>query len=80
MGVIISDLHYKKFQVTSTETIYLGESIELTDPEWNKIIYHVDHDIYFSKGINQTKIIWHFYSSSEPPIKGDIVWEEMQSF
>ena len=80
MDEVIEGNRYRKFQVTSTETLYLGESCELTDPEFVKIEYDIDYDIYYSVRDTETKIIWRFYSSSEPPNIGELSWEEIQQF
>lgn len=80
MDEVIEDNRYRKFQVTSSEGLYLGESCELTDPEFAKIEYDVDSGIYHSARDIETKIIWRFYSSSEPPITGELAWEELQQF
>lgn len=77
---IIDGRRYAKFQTRSTETLYLGESCELTDPEWAKVEYSIDHNIYYSARTEETKIIWRFYSSAEPPIKGELSWDELQQF
>lgn len=71
---------YRKFQVTSTKTLYLGESCKLTDSEFVKIEYGIDSDIYYSARDVETKIIWRFYSSLEPPIIGELAWDEIQQF
>jgi hypothetical protein len=80
LDVHIEGRHYRKYQVTNSEMLYLGESLELTDPVWAKIEYNINHDIYHSARNEEVKIIWHFYSSSEPPIKGELLWEDMQQF
>lgn len=80
MNEVIKGSRYRKFQVTSTEPIYLGESRDLTDTEFVKIEYDIDSDIYYSAREIETKIIWRFYSSSEPPISGELVWEKLQQF
>jgi hypothetical protein len=77
---VIENKRYRKFQVTGSEKLFLGESTELTDPEWTKIEYEVDHDIYCSARESETKIIWRFYSDSEPPVTGELTWDEMQHF
>lgn len=80
LDIHIENTHYRKFQVTSTEAIYLGESQELTDLEWTKVEYNIDNEIYYSARTQEVKIIWAFYSTSEPPIKGELPWEELQQF
>ena len=80
MDVVIEGARYRKFQVSNSEMLYLGESCELTDSEWAKIEYSIDDNIYFSAGDFRPRILWHFYSSAEPPIKGELVWEDMQQF
>lgn len=76
----IDGVKYRKFQVTGNETLYLGESCELTDPEWAVIRYDIDWDIYDSARRGNPRIPWIFYSSSEPPIKGELQWDEIQEF
>jgi len=80
MDVVIEGIRHRKFQASSTETLYLGESCVVTDPECAKIEYSIDHEIYYSAKGDETKILWHFYSSAEPPIKGELNWEEIQQF
>lgn len=77
---LIEGKKYKKYQTSGSETLYLGESAELTDSEWVRIEYEIDHDIYYSAREEDFKIIWCLYSSSEPPIKGEITWEQLQQF
>ena len=80
MDVNIEGKHYRKFQVSGSENIYLGESHELTDSDWAKIEYKIYHNIFYSARAEDMKIIWIFYSSSEPPIKGELSWKELQQF
>lgn len=77
---IIDGKRYNKFQCTGTEALYLGESHDLTDPEWAKVEYFIDNETYHSARVEETKVIWHFYSSAEPPIKGELLWVELQQF
>lgn len=76
----IDGIHYRKFQIRGTEPVNLGESTEITDLQLRKIEYEINQDVYVSAKANDLKIIWHFYSSSEPPIAGEIEWDEMQVF
>ena len=78
--VNIDGIRYKKFQVNSSSILYLGESCKLTDPERVKIEYDIDHNIYFFERNSETKILYRFYSSAEPPISGELSWEEIQEF
>lgn len=80
MDVMIDGKRYKKFQVQSTETLYLGESCEATDQEWAKLEYDIDSDIFYAAREQELKILWSFYSSAEPPIKGELAWEKIQQF
>ena len=78
--VNIENNRYRKFQVSSTETLLLGESVDLINPGRAKLEYEIDNDIYYSARDIETKIIWSFYSSSEPPITGELEWENMQQY
>lgn len=80
LDVHLEGKHYRKFQVSSSEKLYLGESQELTDPVWAMIEYNIDHDIYYSARTQEMKVLWSFYSSSEPPIRGELSWDEIQQF
>lgn len=80
MNTIIDGNNYKKFQVQSTEVLYLGESHEITDQEWAKIEYEIDDEIFYAARQQEFKILWKFYSSAEPPITGELAWEEIQQF
>ncbi|OHY71218.1 HNH endonuclease [Marinobacter sp. AC-23] len=78
--VNINGRRFKKFQVEGTEVVYLGESRELTDPTWTKLEYNIDHDIYFSASATEMKVLWTFYSNTEPPLRGELLWDELQEF
>lgn len=80
LDVHLDDLHYNKFQITGRESIYLGESHELTNLEWAKIQYSIDNTIFSLAKREKMKIIWKFYSNAEPPIFGEISWEDLQQF
>jgi len=77
---LIDGNRYKTFQVQNTEKLYLGESCEVTDQEWAKLEYDIDHDTYYAARSEELKILWEFYSNSEPPIKGELAWEKIQQF
>ncbi|TBU94006.1 HNH endonuclease [Phytopseudomonas dryadis] len=78
--VLVEGRRYAKFQVASTRILYLGETCELTDLEWSKLEYSIDHDMYYAARADEVKVIWHFYSSAEPPVKGELLWEDLQQF
>ena len=78
----IDGVVYRKFHFSGGQShpIYLGESVELTDPEFECLEYAVDDELHDAAHGTTFKILWRFYSSVEPPVLGELNWEEIQQF
>lgn len=73
-------VRYRKFRFSHGGAIYLGEERQLTDNDFERLEYNITHELYFAARTEQFKILWRFYSDSAPPIRGELPWEEIQSF
>ncbi|MBN1509542.1 MAG: HNH endonuclease [Sedimentisphaerales bacterium] len=78
--VAIDQARFRKLTLTSGETIYRGQTIQIVDHIRRPISYRMDHRLYAAAHGGKWQLRSNLYAGDLPPVRDTVAWEEMHRF